>query len=140
MKDNPSPTAGQIAGRMTAEHVKPLVEYVEQATGVKLRTNPEDSPVEENASEYPDNVVIGGMPLNLTDMRETFAYYANKQPARHKIRTVETAGDDGRRGYRWELLVDGEPRARGAGSFSSRQAARRDAMDILPVPQLVGGY
>ena len=32
-----SPTAGQIASRLTAEKIKPLVEYVEQATGTKLR-------------------------------------------------------------------------------------------------------
>ena len=30
-------TAGQIAGRLTAEKIKPLVRYVEQATGTKLR-------------------------------------------------------------------------------------------------------
>ena len=29
-------TAGQIAGRLTAEKIKPLVQYVEEATGTKL--------------------------------------------------------------------------------------------------------
>lgn len=30
-------TAGQIASRLTAEKMGPLVEYVEQATNIKLR-------------------------------------------------------------------------------------------------------
>ena len=30
-------TAGQIAGRLAAEKIKPLVQYVEQATGTKLQ-------------------------------------------------------------------------------------------------------
>ena len=41
-----SPTAGQIAGRLTAEKIKPLVEYVEQATGTKLRIPNQQGSVE----------------------------------------------------------------------------------------------
>ena len=32
-----SPMASQIADRLTAEKIKPLVQYVERATGTKLR-------------------------------------------------------------------------------------------------------
>ena len=36
-------TAGQIAGRLTASKIKPLVRYVEQATGTKLRLPDQES-------------------------------------------------------------------------------------------------
>lgn len=32
-----APTVGQIAGRLAAEKIEPLVQYVEQATKTKLR-------------------------------------------------------------------------------------------------------
>ena len=43
-------TAGQIAGRLTAEKIKPLVEYVEQATGAKLRL-PDPEPIQKPKTE-----------------------------------------------------------------------------------------
>ena len=39
-------TAGQIAGRLAAEKIKPFVEYVEQATGAKLRL-PDPEPADK---------------------------------------------------------------------------------------------
>ena len=32
-------TAGELAGQLTAKELEPLVKYVEEATGVKLRQN-----------------------------------------------------------------------------------------------------
>ena len=43
-------TAGQIAGRLAAEKIKPLVEYVEQATGTKLRL-PDPEPAHKPQTE-----------------------------------------------------------------------------------------
>ncbi len=37
-------TAGEIAGRLTAKKIEPLVRYVEQATGTKLRLEAPRSP------------------------------------------------------------------------------------------------
>ena len=43
-------TAGQIAGRLTAEKIKPLVRCVEQATGAKLQL-PDPEPVHRPKAE-----------------------------------------------------------------------------------------
>ena len=43
-------TAGEIAGRLTAKKIEPLVRYVEQATGTKLRLEaPQRSPKADKA-------------------------------------------------------------------------------------------
>ena len=43
-------TAGQIASRLTAEKIKPLVRYVEQATGTKLQL-PDQEPAHKRKVE-----------------------------------------------------------------------------------------
>ena len=43
-------TAGEIAGRLTAKKIEPLVRYVEQATGTKLRLDAPPSPEVDKAS------------------------------------------------------------------------------------------
>lgn len=43
-------TAGQIAGRLAAEKIKPLVQYVEQATGAKLQL-PDQEPAHKPKAE-----------------------------------------------------------------------------------------
>lgn len=52
--DSQSLTAGQIAGRLTAEEIKPLVEYVEQVTRTKLRA-PEPRQAHEPKSPREDH-------------------------------------------------------------------------------------
>ena len=52
MKKQPL-TAGQIAGRLAAEKIKPLVEYVEQATDTKLRL-PDPEPIQKPKTEQKD--------------------------------------------------------------------------------------
>ena len=37
-------TAGEIAGRLTAKKIEPLVRYVEQVTGTKLRLEAPEQP------------------------------------------------------------------------------------------------
>ena len=45
-------TAGEIAGRLTAKKIEPLVRYVERATGTKLRLEaPQRSPKADRASK-----------------------------------------------------------------------------------------
>ena len=39
MDKQPPPTAGQLAGQLTAKELEPLVKYVEETTGVNLRQN-----------------------------------------------------------------------------------------------------
>ena len=48
--NKPPLTAGQIAGRLTAEKIKPLVRYVEQATGTRLQL-PDQEPVHKRKRE-----------------------------------------------------------------------------------------
>lgn len=43
-------TAGEIAGRLTAEKIKPLVRYVEQVTGTKLQL-PDEEPAHKPKSQ-----------------------------------------------------------------------------------------
>ena len=44
-------TAGEIAGRLTAKKIEPLVRYVEQVTGTKLRL---DGPDESSKPQQAD--------------------------------------------------------------------------------------
>lgn len=39
MENQKPPTAGQIAGRLAARELEPLLRHVEQTTGVNLRKN-----------------------------------------------------------------------------------------------------
>ena len=45
-------TAGEIAGRLTAKKIEPLVRYVEKVTGAKLRLDaPERPPKRDEADK-----------------------------------------------------------------------------------------
>ena len=46
-------TAGEIAGRLAAEKIEPLVRYVEQATGKNLRLDAAERPAKADKVRKP---------------------------------------------------------------------------------------
>ena len=46
-------TAGEIAGRLTAKKIEPLVRYVEQVTGTKLRLDAPAQPPKPDKADKP---------------------------------------------------------------------------------------
>ena len=86
--------------------------------------------------EYPSSVNIGGMRLDETCMREAFFYYEQHHEGRQ--RRIEVIGAEPH--CKWRLFIDDVPEAESARTFETRKEARKAAFDVLPLPQLVGGY